>query len=100
MVLKGHGVHQLQRGLEVELSEEPGDDRLVRLYVQRAAQGGGLGPLVYLAELRGGDKTFVYTSHLQEGRGSVLLSPKGAGSMPPTTTGATSIKPTSWMSLG
>lgn len=55
------------KGIKIALSEEPGDDRVVRLYVQRAAPGAAYSPLAFLAELRGGETEFLYVSHLQEG---------------------------------
>lgn len=66
-------------GIEIELSEAPGDSRIVKLYVQRAMPGNPLSPLTYLSDLTGTDKSFVYTSHTQEGEQVNLAVPRGQG---------------------
>lgn len=54
------------KGLKVKLGEEPGGNRVVRLYVQRAEPGASYTPMTFLAELREAETEFTYASHLQE----------------------------------
>lgn len=65
-------------GIKVRLSEEPGEQRVVQIYVQRQV-GGSWGPLTFLAELSKGDTEFVYSKHTQEGAAVNFAIPRAKG---------------------
>lgn len=65
-------------GLTIKLAEAPGE-RIVRLYVQRGKANEPLSPLAFLGELTGGNDTFEYTSHVQEGEYVSLAFPRATG---------------------
>lgn len=66
-----------QGGIRIELSEPPGDNRVVNIYVQRLI-GNSWSKLAFLKSLTGQETKFTYSAHTQEGEFVEFAIPRGS----------------------